>query len=440
MTDLPKGWEWSTLENLAASDPRSMTDGPFGSNLKSSHYVSAGPRVIRLQNIGFGEFVDERAHITEEHFDTLRKHEVVAGDLLVASLGENLPRSCIAPESIGPAIVKADCIRVRLHPEMDRQYVNYALQRPAIHAAVKEQIHGVGRPRLGMAGIRQLTVPLPSQAEQQRIVAAIEENLSRLEAAEAALVAASDRADALIRSVRSSVADGTWPRTRLRDLADTQLGKMLSAKSRSGVGTTPYLRNRNVRWGSFDLTEVALMDFSSVEQDKFRLQPGDVLVCEGGAGVGRAAVWQGDLEGTCYQKALHRIRTGPEILPAFLAEFIRFFVESGRLEQDLSGVAIGHWPQEDIRELLVPTPSIGQQADWLERLAAVSAVVAHAHASTRRAQLRARHLRRSILAAAVSGQLVPQNPADEPASALLKRIQAERDAQPKRGRARKVTS
>jgi type I restriction enzyme S subunit len=44
-----------------------MTDGPFGSNLKSSHYVDEGPRVIRLQNIGFGEFVDEEAHISRDH-------------------------------------------------------------------------------------------------------------------------------------------------------------------------------------------------------------------------------------------------------------------------------------------------------------------------------------------------------------------------------------
>jgi type I restriction enzyme S subunit len=65
--------------------------------------------------------------------------------------------------------------------------VNYALQRPALRAAVAEQIHGVGRPRLGMGGIKDLTVPLPALAEQWRIVAAIEEHLSRVDAAEASL-------------------------------------------------------------------------------------------------------------------------------------------------------------------------------------------------------------------------------------------------------------
>ncbi len=48
----------ATIEELAAAEQRAITDGPFGSNLKSSHYVESGPRVIRLQNIGFGEFFD----------------------------------------------------------------------------------------------------------------------------------------------------------------------------------------------------------------------------------------------------------------------------------------------------------------------------------------------------------------------------------------------
>jgi type I restriction enzyme S subunit len=70
----------------------SITDGPFGSNLKTEHYTDSGPRVIRLQNIGDGVFVDAVAHISAEHFETLRKHEVFGGDLVIAALGETLPR------------------------------------------------------------------------------------------------------------------------------------------------------------------------------------------------------------------------------------------------------------------------------------------------------------------------------------------------------------
>lgn len=113
MTDIPSDWRWVTLNDIQADEPRAITDGPFGSNLTSSHYTSSGPRVVRLQNIGDGEFVDAYAHISREHFNVLRLHEVLPGDLLVASLSESPPRACIAPSWLGPAIVKADCIRVR---------------------------------------------------------------------------------------------------------------------------------------------------------------------------------------------------------------------------------------------------------------------------------------------------------------------------------------
>src|ERR1700694_2418173 len=109
LSPLPSSWCWVTLHDLAATIPNAITDGPFGSNLKTSHYTSSGPRVIRLQNIGDGVFVAEYAHVSLEHFVTLVKHEIRAVDLAIAALGVTLPRSCVIPSWVGPAIVKADC-------------------------------------------------------------------------------------------------------------------------------------------------------------------------------------------------------------------------------------------------------------------------------------------------------------------------------------------
>ena len=87
MTDkLPPGWEWVQLQDIAAAEPRAITDGPFGSNLKTAHYTDDGPRVIRLQNIGDGVFKPEDTHISQEHYELLERHAVRAGDLIVASL------------------------------------------------------------------------------------------------------------------------------------------------------------------------------------------------------------------------------------------------------------------------------------------------------------------------------------------------------------------
>src|SRR4051812_23411698 len=95
---LPRGWCWVCLGELASSEPNAITDGPFGSNLKTEHYTDSGPRVIRLQNIGDSVFNDVSAHIAESHYQRLQKHRVFAGDLVIAALGESLPRACLIPE------------------------------------------------------------------------------------------------------------------------------------------------------------------------------------------------------------------------------------------------------------------------------------------------------------------------------------------------------
>src|SRR5207248_1486440 len=146
------------------------------------HYTMSGARVIRLQNIGDCKFNDERAYISLDYFEELRAHEVRAGDIVAASLGEELPRVCIIPELGEPAIVKADCIRVRIHPEVDTKWVLYALTAPQTRQYAASRIRGIGRPRLGLGEMRRLPIPLPPLTEQRRIVATLEDNLSRLDA------------------------------------------------------------------------------------------------------------------------------------------------------------------------------------------------------------------------------------------------------------------
>ena len=185
LPELPEGWGWASVDQLAASGANSITDGPFGSNLKSEHYQVMGPRVIRLQNIKDGVFADEYAHITQDHFERLRKHEIRAGDLVIASLGENPPRACIIPAHVGPAIVKADCIRFKPHPSVATEYLNAALNCQPTRQRVKDVLHGIGRPRLTLGEIRAIALPVPPETEQHRIVAEVDRLLSIAREAEA---------------------------------------------------------------------------------------------------------------------------------------------------------------------------------------------------------------------------------------------------------------
>ncbi|MBN1458665.1 MAG: restriction endonuclease subunit S [Armatimonadetes bacterium] len=201
LPELPEGWVWATVGQLAAPELYSITDGPFGSNLKTEHYTENGPRVVRLQNIADGTFVDEKAHISPAHFQRLSKHHVFNGDLVIAALGEEPPRACVIPESLGPAIVKADCIRFRPHPDVCAQYLNTALNSKPTKTRTKKIVHGVGRPRLNLSEIKAIAIPIPPSAEQQRIVSEVDHRLSELDDLEATVAASLQRAGKLRQAV-----------------------------------------------------------------------------------------------------------------------------------------------------------------------------------------------------------------------------------------------
>lgn len=154
----------------------------------------------------------------------------------------------------------------------------------------------------------------------------------------------------------------------LEHVAQVQLGKMLSPKSKTGVGSFPYLRNQNVQWQRFKLDDLATMDFSEREREKFRLLPGDLLICEGGE-PGRCAVWQGTLQDCYYQKALHRVRPNPgEANSEFLAIWIRFQAMRGAFDDQNAKTTIAHLPLVRLLQLQVPDLPIDAQSNFAERL------------------------------------------------------------------------
>ena len=166
---LPRGWVWASVDQCAL-DETGITDGPFGSNLKSSHYQETGPRVVRLKNIGEGIFVNANAHISPAHFELLKKHAVLEHDLLVAMLGEVLPRVCIAPADIAPAIVKADCARIRINQELISPFIlTTAMNSQPTRDRVSGLVKGIGRPRINLGHVRLIAIAISPIEEQTQI-------------------------------------------------------------------------------------------------------------------------------------------------------------------------------------------------------------------------------------------------------------------------------
>jgi len=209
LPELPEKWVWTTIGALGAAEKNSITDGPFGSNLKTEHYTTSGPRVIRLQNIGDYRFVDVEAHVSEQHFDTLLKHQIRAGDVAIACLGDPVPRACLIPESVGPAIVKADCVRFKPNPDVALgNYVCYVLNDSTTRARMSEIVHGVGRARLNLQQIKSIPVPLPPMAEQLEAVNRVESMLHLAGGVERRVGLAAEQSERLAQSILAKAFRG----------------------------------------------------------------------------------------------------------------------------------------------------------------------------------------------------------------------------------------
>lgn len=169
---------------------------------------------------------------------------------------------------------------------------------------------------------------------------------------------------------------------RLGNIADIQLGKMLSPKSKTGTHYFPYLRNTNVQWGRFDLSELAQMNFSEREREKFELRRGDLLVCEGGE-PGRCAVWRGERADCYYQKALHRVRPHPAKADSeFLSRWIQHQAITGAFEDQNAKTTIAHLPLVRLEQLLIPDVGVAEQRRIAAHLKAQLAAVEQARGSS----------------------------------------------------------
>ncbi|WP_326547406.1 restriction endonuclease subunit S [Mycolicibacterium sp. ND9-15] len=162
----------------------SIIDGPFGSSLTSAHYVESGVRVIRLGNIGINEFKNEdMAFISSDYAATLLAHAVHADDVVVAGLGDErmpLGRASVVPD-IGPAIVKADCYRIRPTRAILPSYLAWALSAPPTRNQMALLARGATRMRLNTSVVREVAIPVPEIETQRQIVAQSRQQLAKID-------------------------------------------------------------------------------------------------------------------------------------------------------------------------------------------------------------------------------------------------------------------
>ncbi len=516
-TELPKGWIEVEFGDFFARPGDDVVDGPFGSNLKASEYVSAGVPIARLQNIDRNRFVAKNIQfVTQAKAKELERHTFMPNDILITKLGDPLGKACLAPRTIPRGVLVADVVRARVtHPWVDEQFLCYQINSDNVVEQFKHQTKGTTRPRVNLTKIRALKMRLCPQAEQVRIVAKLEELLSDLDAGVAELKAARKKLQQYRQSLLNAAVEGaltapwrkaqrqrgTLPETGaqllqriLTERRDRWEAEQLAKFKEQGktppkdwqkkypepvqLDTTdlpelpegwvwasldtvgeiqggiqkqparapaknkfPFLRVANVARGELRLDEIHEIELFPGEFERLALQAGDVLVVEGNGSlteIGRCAIWDGSVPNAVHQN--HLIRVRPIILAGQWLECwinspqgISKMTELAATTSGLYTLSVGK-----IARIPVPVAPAQEQQVTLEVLdMALQGQVQQLRAiETSIKQSTAQ--RQNILRAAFAGQLVPQDPNDEPASVLLERIRAERAERAKQPKVRRT--
>lgn len=385
--------------------------------------------------------------ITAEAIVASATNLVPEGSILIVTRSGILQRTLPVAETVKPVAINQDLKALTPHNGVLSSFVRYAFEAfgaDILHECTKA---GTTVDSIDFERLKARVLAVPPTVEQRRIVAKLDALTARLTRARAEL----DRVPMLIDSFRiaalrhvfhwkSNNLPAGWQRKRIDEIGSVQLGRQRSPKDHSGPHMRPYMRAANITWSGWDFSDVKEMNFNPAEYETFSLRPGDVLLNEGSGSakeVGKPAVWHEEVEGACFQNTLLRIR--PHTYSSELLRYSLLYVAlSGQFIDQTKGVNIIHIGKAGLSKTIIPVPPVEEQSSLLEMLQSTFARADRLEAEAARARALLDRLEAAILAKAFRGELVPQDPNDEPASVLLERIRAQRaassKAKPMRGR------
>ncbi|WP_187176448.1 restriction endonuclease subunit S [Algoriphagus sp. AK58] len=252
-------WEEKPLISIANKNVKwSFTGGPFGSNLKASDYMSSGIRILQLQNIGDGEFLDEyKIYTSLEKADELLSCNIYAGDIILSKMGDPVGRACIIPDHLERCVMASDGIRFVVNEIKYSKYFIYSLlNSKQIRKVIEKKSTGSTRKRIGLNELKEVQLPLPRNLQEQQKIASCLSSLDELITANRAkLEALQAHKKGLMQNLFPQEGqtvpnfrfpefedDGEWEEKKLREIA-TLLSGGTPSKSEESYwnGTIPWI-------------------------------------------------------------------------------------------------------------------------------------------------------------------------------------------------------
>jgi type I restriction enzyme, S subunit len=395
-SQLPEGWEWRTLADVASIQS--------GQAVPSSTYTDDESGLLFLQ--GNAEFGDLRPTPIKR---TNAPKVITDERSVLISVRAPVGATNLSPGRVGigrglAAITPGDAL--------DQRFLLWALRNS--RTVLQRQATGTTFPAITGKVLASHQLPLPPLKEQAEIVTRVEQVDERLNAGMRRL----DEAHRQLRAFRAASHSSAFSggsrvlarsgEERLDSVATIQSG---IAKGRPGEGPlseVPYLRTANVQAGFLDLNEVKLIAVTPPQRARHLLRDGDVLVLEGGDAdkVGRGWLWEGQIAECLHQNHVFAVRPGDRLRPRFLAHYINapsaraYFLSVANQTTNLASIN-----KRNLKGLPVPIFSLADQDLLVGELDRRLASADRMSGAIEAAKLGLADVRRSVLHQAFRGKL-----------------------------------
>ena len=444
MSKLPNGWESARLDDLISLNPKQNFDDELTAGfVPMSHAPTNFRNKLRFDERNWGEI--KKAYTNFKNGDVIFAKVTPCFENGKAAVVEGLPNGIGAGSSeffvLRPSSV-----------EVSAKYLLAVIKSHNFLRDGAENMTGaVGLRRVPKKFVENYVVPVPPSSEQTRIALKLDELLaqvenlkSRIEAVPALLkrfrqaVLASAVSGRLTEEWRVSIDSSnslatSWGCCKLGDICSlVTSGSRGWADYYSDCGTI-FIRSQDINNDELDISNTAFVELPETSEGKrTRVKFQDILITITGANVGKVARVNKMIPEAYVSQhvALVRLKK-PEFAP-----FIELFLKDtcsgrGMLTELAYGGGKPGLNLSNIRDLLVPIPIIEEQVEMASRVEKLFVLADRLDAKLASTTSCVNQLTQSILAKAFRGELVPQDPSDEPATFMLKRIKAQRNATPK---------
>ena len=399
---LPSGWNHAALRDCCASvkkvDPQRQPDEFFD-------YIDIGgvqPATGRIEST---------KRLQGRDAPSRARQKVRAGDILLSTVRTYQRKTAIVPDWLDGAIASTGFSVLRPRRGIDPRFMLHQLLMDDFVDRLSEKQTGTSYPAVRDGDVRAMSIRIAPEMEQRHIADAIDEHLSRLDAIEAGLASATQRAERFLERVvdeqlRLAAANS-------QSLGDLLTGRLVNGRSVPTAADSghPVLRLTAIKDGLIDPGESKLGDFGGVDPSRFAISPDDFLVSRGNGSlklVGRGGLVQPGSPPVAFPDTMIRVRVDESKLnPKFLS-----LVWNGRpvrrqLESQARTTAgIYKINQSMIAAVELPVPPLATQHQLTQAVDEAGRAVAACSKSMHDAQTRTAAIRRSILSQAFTGELV----------------------------------